>query len=68
MAHVPTEACWALADKAADLIETFASVEAGRAHTLIHLELTMIPLISRHANAGVLPDTIQTSAVILARV
>lgn len=38
--------CWALADKAADLVKTFTLVQTGRAETLIHLYLTMSPLES----------------------
>lgn len=42
--YVPT--CWALADKAADLVQTFTLVQTGGAETLIHLYLTMSPLKS----------------------
>lgn len=41
---VPT--CWALADKAADLVHTFTLVQTGGAETLIHFYLTMSPLKS----------------------
>lgn len=41
---IPT--CRALADKAADVVQTFTLVQAGGAHALIHLYLTMSPLES----------------------
>lgn len=37
--HIPT--CWALANKTADLVNTFTLIEAGGAHTLIHFYLTV---------------------------
>lgn len=33
--------CWALADKAADLVQTFTLVQTGGAETLIHIYLTV---------------------------
>jgi len=38
--------CWALADKAADLVQTFALVQTGRAEALVHLDLTVNSLKS----------------------
>lgn len=68
MAHFTAEACWALADKAADLVQAFTLVQTGGAETLIHLNLTVSPLKSGHADAGVVPNAIQTCAIILAGV
>lgn len=42
--RVPT--CWAFADEAADLVQTFTLVQTGRAGALVYLNLTMSPLKS----------------------
>lgn len=68
MAHFSAEACWALAHKVADLVQTFSLVQTRGAETLIDLDLTVKPFKSGHADTGVVPDAIQTGAVVVTRV